>query len=47
MFVGEMKPIPRDAEEIARRLQGECGIRLSPHMLQDLCLALEETSVIS
>ncbi|WP_267887578.1 phosphoribosyltransferase, partial [endosymbiont of Ridgeia piscesae] len=38
-FVGKMKPVPRDAEEIARHLHQEHGIRLSPHMLQDLCLA--------
>lgn len=42
-FVGEMKQVPRDAEEIARRLQEEHGIQLSSHMLQDLCMALEET----
>lgn len=46
-FVGEMKPISRDAREIAMRLNEEHGIRLSTHTLQDLCRALEETTAVS
>jgi len=46
-FVGEIKPVPRDAREIAVRLNEEHGIRLSPQTLQDLCRILEETTVIS
>lgn len=46
-LVGEMKSVPRDAAEIARRLKQEYGIQLSSRMLQDLCQVLEEKPVMS